>query len=63
MVNQKTKDIYQERGYEDRSDYLRQLADDNGVDFGTVFALADLLGPNEDFDGLVTGIQDFAFGM
>lgn len=53
--------IYQERGYKNRSDYLRQLADDNGVDAGMVFAAADLLGPNEDFDGLISSIDDMDF--
>ena len=50
--------IYQERGYEDRSDYLRQIADEYGVDSDLVFAAADILGPNEDFDGLITTIED-----
>jgi hypothetical protein len=56
-----TMNIYQERGYKNRSDYLRQLADDNGVDAGMVFAAADLLGPNEDFDGLISSIDDMDF--
>ena len=52
--------VYTENGYEDRQDYLRQLADENGVDYQTVLVLADTLGPNEDFDGLVSEIEDFA---
>lgn len=51
-------DIYQANGYEDREDYLSCLAEDYGVDLDTVKALADLLGPNEDFDGLVTQLED-----
>jgi hypothetical protein len=31
-----------------------------GVDKRTVFMLADLLGPDEDFDGLVTSLEDYA---
>ena len=50
--------IYKENGYENRLDYLSCLADDYGVDFGEVFALAELLGPSEDFDGLVVAIED-----
>ena len=50
--------IYRAKGYNDRNDYLRQLAEDYGVDLDTVYALADLLGPNEDFDGLVTQLED-----
>lgn len=50
--------IYQENGYLNRRDYLNNLADENGVDRSTVYALATLLGSNEDFDGLVTSVQD-----
>lgn len=52
------KSVYQEHGYEDREDYLRNMAEDHGVDLHTVLMLADLLGPSEDFDGLVTALQD-----
>lgn len=54
--------IYTEHGYRSRRDYLENLADDLGVELATVFALADMLGPNEDFDGLVTSLQDYADG-
>jgi hypothetical protein len=50
--------IYQENGYENRRDYLTSLADDFGIDTDTVFALAGILGPSEDFDGLVTSLED-----
>jgi hypothetical protein len=52
--------IYIDNGYESRRDYLTQLADDYGVDIDTVLMLAGMLGPNEDFDGLVTHIEDIA---
>lgn len=55
-----SNDIYQMNGYKDRNDYLRQLAEDYGVDLDTVYALADLLGPDEDFDGLVSQLEDLA---
>jgi hypothetical protein len=48
---------YTEQGYKDRADYLACLADDYGVDLDTVIAIADLLGPSEDFDGLVTAVE------
>lgn len=51
-------DIYQDNGYANRQEYLECLAEDNGVQLETVLVLADLLGPEEDFDGLVTSIQD-----
>jgi hypothetical protein len=53
---------YQREGYENRRAYLLSLADDTGVDIKTVMALADLLGPSEDFDGLVTSLEDYAEG-
>jgi len=51
-------DIYRANGYNDREDYLSGLAESYGVDLDTVYALADLLGPNEDFDGLVSQLED-----
>ena len=53
--------IYTEHGYKNRKDYLRQLADENGADIKSVFVLADMLGPEEDFDGLVTSIKDWTW--
>jgi hypothetical protein len=52
------KSVYQEEGFKNRSAYLHGLAEDFGVDYSTVWALADLLGDNEDFDGLVTSLED-----
>ena len=54
--------IYRENGYDDRDDYLRSLADDYGVPEEAVQALADILGPDEDFDGLVSSLADAADG-
>ena len=51
---------YTEQGYENRRDYLDTLADDLGIDRATVYALAGMLGPSEDFDGLVTALEDHA---
>jgi len=53
-----TDSIYVQNGYANRDDYLECLAEDNEVDVETVFMLAGVLGENEDFDGLVTSIQD-----
>ncbi len=52
-------DIYQESGYKDRDDYLRQLAADNGADIKAVLMLADVLGPEEDFDALVMFVESW----
>ena len=51
--------IYTDEGYESRRDYLTSLADDFGVDEETVFAIAGMLGSGEDFDGLVTELEDY----
>lgn len=56
-------DIYQKNGYENRMDYLKSLADDNGVPLSEVVFLADILGPEEDFDGLVSDLEDYAGGF
>jgi len=50
--------IYTEQGYENRRDYLNSLAEDYGVDINLVLIAASMLGPSEDFDGLVTTVQD-----
>jgi len=54
-----TMNPYTENGYDSRQDYLESLAEDYGIELGTVKMLADLLGPSEDFDGLVTNLQDY----
>ncbi len=55
--------IYNDSGYANREDYLAALADDLGLDLESeVRPLADVLGPTEDFDGLVTALEDYADG-
>lgn len=51
---------YVEEGYANRKEYLQGLADDFGIPESVVFGLASILGPNEDFDGLVTELEDYA---
>jgi len=51
--------VYEMNGYADRQDYLDDLADNLNIDRSIVSALADLLGETEDFDGLVTSLEDF----
>ena len=55
--------IYTDNGYDSRKDYLRSLAEEHDVPLRAVRELACLLGPNEDFDGLVTTIEDHADQM
>lgn len=49
---------YLEYGAETRAEYLAMLADDYDVPLSTVRSLASVLGPNEDFDGLVCALED-----
>lgn len=50
--------IYKEHGYLTRQDYLEDLAIEYDVDILTMLSLAELYGPSEDFDGLVTALED-----
>lgn len=52
--------IYIENGYDSRMEYLESLAADYGVPYSHVVALANLLGSSEDFDGLVTALEDMS---
>jgi hypothetical protein len=55
---------YLNHGYKDRDDYLNNLADDYGVDSVAINAIAEMLGPDEDFDGLISELEDFdSFGL
>lgn len=48
---------WRDNGFESRADYLESLCEDYPRE--AVMALAELLGPSEDFDGLVTGLEDY----
>lgn len=52
------QDVYKVKGYKDRDDYLESLAVEYGVAKMVVYGLAELLGPSEDFDGLVNALED-----
>jgi hypothetical protein len=56
------ENLYIENGYKNRRDYLENLALDMGIDKYIVFSLADLLGSIEDFDGLVSSLEDYSEG-
>jgi len=51
-------DVYQRNGYKNRRDYLENLASNHAVPLKVVLELASVLGPEEDFDGLVTMTED-----
>lgn len=50
--------VYKQKGYKDRYDYIESLADEYGVSKMVVYSLADMLGPSEDFDGLINALED-----
>ena len=47
---------YTENGFANRREYLESLCDE--YDRDTVFTLASILGSSEDFDGLITSLED-----
>lgn len=50
--------IYTENGYESRKHYLKCLSEDYGLPYSTVVTLAQMLGKSEDFDGLISSLED-----
>ena len=50
--------IYIEKGYTSRGDYLESLAEDYGMPIADVVAIASILGEDEDFDGLISSLED-----
>lgn len=57
------ENIYKENGYANRKEYLDELAEEYGVDNETVYTLASTLGKNEDFDGLISALEDMEDGL
>jgi len=55
-----TDNVYQRNGYANREEYLASIADDMGLEDYDVGVLADLLGEDEDFDGLISTLEDYA---
>jgi hypothetical protein len=53
--------IYQENGFENRKDYLLSLSEEYGISLEEVLVCAETLGPNEDFDGLISILEDMNY--
>jgi len=53
---------YTANGYKNRREYLEFLASDLGLDRELVFSIASMLGSSEDFDGLVSSLEDYSEG-
>ena len=56
MTNALAENVYQQNGFTDREDYLDSLREEYGEEL--VDALTSVLPPSEDFDGLVTELED-----
>ncbi len=52
--------VYKEKGFDNRDDYLEHLSVEYDVDLDLVDNLANLLGETEDFDGLITSLEDLS---
>jgi hypothetical protein len=52
------------RGFDmTRKEYLIGLSEEYGVSRSDVFTIASLLGEDEDYDGLISMLQDHADGL
>lgn len=54
--------IYQKHGFKNRADYLMYLSEEYGVPYDVVRGMAAVLGEEEDFDGLVSALEDWDWG-
>jgi len=54
------ENVYTENGYKNRRDYLESLAAEHGISIDEVETISSMLGPDEDFDGLVTSLEDYS---
>jgi len=52
--------IYEIKGYKNRDEYLESISEDYGVPVSTVYSIATILGEDEDFDGLISSIEDYS---
>jgi len=60
VIKQNQK-MYEEHGAKNRTEYISNLADQYGVPLDMAMIAADTLGPTEDFDGLVSTLQDYEY--
>ena len=55
--------IYTDEGYKNRKEYLESLAEEYDISIENVLMAAAMLGPSEDFDGLITTLEDMSLEM
>jgi len=56
--NGNKESVYVNAGYKNRREYLESLALDYNRSKEEVFVIAELLGASEDFDGLISHLND-----
>jgi hypothetical protein len=57
----KNNSRYTDKGYKNRIDYFKSLSERFNIDINSIFALSDMLGIDEDFDGLVSSLDDYQY--
>lgn len=62
ICKEKIMTVYEENGFTSRKEYLKSLAEDYDMEYNTVVLLATTLGETEDFDGLLTALEDYCEG-
>lgn len=62
ICKEKIMSVYEENGFTSRKEYLQSLAEDYDMDYEDVEMLAATLGATEDFDGLLTALEDYCEG-
>lgn len=63
-MTSETKQALQDNGYDSLKEYLQDMADEYGLSYELVKQLAQLMGEDELFDGLITALEDAeAYGM
>lgn len=51
--------VYEYNGFKDREEYLACLSEIHDVDIEVIKEISDFLGESEDFDSLITYLDDF----
>ncbi|HZK02006.1 MAG TPA: hypothetical protein VFC96_03995 [Anaerovoracaceae bacterium] len=57
-----TLNMCQKNGYKDRKEYFESLSDEYDCPIDIIYLMADVLGEDEDFDGLVSSLRDWEEG-
>lgn len=55
---EQTYNPYIANGYANRKEYLQCMSEDYDLPLSLVYDIAQLLGKNEDFDGLISSLED-----